>query len=480
MKRARRFRLAQGRRGDYMRCSASFEVRLSNVAARPHAPVFTQGNLMRHVAVMTATGSIGLIAIFSVDVLSLFWVSRLGVDSYKAAIGYSSQLSFVLMSVNIGLTIAISAQVSRALGAGDRPLARRMAASGLLLTFLATLVLSTALWFGRDYALEKAMHAQGPARDVASGLLAIIIPANVPMGLGMALSGVLRACGDARRAMYVTLMGGVVTAFTDPLLIFGFGLGVYGAAWATLISRLVFLGVGYSGAVRVHNLVGRPSFGALRQDFRALGEIGWPSILANLATPVSAIYVTRVWSDFGEATVAGGAIVDRVIPLAFGVIFALTGSIGPIIGQNYGARLMPRVRRALSDSFVLAVGYAIIAWGALALAAPLVVSSFEARGPTAEFVLLFCRYGAMAWVFVTCLFVANTAFNNLGFARMAMLFNWGRATLGTIPFVLIGSRWGGVPGAMVGLILGAAIFGLGGVAMAYWLVGRLASRVEAE
>ena len=63
---------------------------------------------------------------------------------------------------------------------------------------------------------------------------------------------------------------------------------------------------------------------------------------------------------------------------------------------------------------------------------------------------------------------------------MAMLFNWGRATLGTIPFVLIGSRWGGVPGAMVGLILGAAIFGLGGVAMAYWLVGRLASRVEAE
>ena len=171
------------------------------------------------------------------------------------------------MSVNIGLTIAISARVSRALGAGDRPLARRMAASGLLLTFLATLVLSTALWFGRDYALANFMHAQGPARDVASGLLAIIIPANVPMGLGMALSGVLRACGDARRGMYVTLSGGIVTAFTDPLLIFGFGLGVYGAAWATLISRLVFLAVGYSGAVRVHNLVGRPSFAALAPRF---------------------------------------------------------------------------------------------------------------------------------------------------------------------------------------------------------------------
>ena len=108
--------------------------------------------------------------------------------------------------------------------------------------------------------------------------------------------------------------------------------------------------------------------------------IGLPSIMANLATPVAAVYVTRVWSDFGEATVAGGAIVDRVIPLAFGVIFALTGSIGPIIGQNYGARLMPRVRRAISDSFLLAVGYALVAWAVLALASPLIACAVRGAG----------------------------------------------------------------------------------------------------
>jgi putative MATE family efflux protein len=451
---------------------------LSEAALRPHAPVFTHGNLMRHVAVMTATGSVGIVAIFAVDALSLFWVSRLGVVAYKAAIGYASQLSFVLMAVNIGLTIAISARVSRALGAGARPQARRLAASGLMLTFLATALLSALAWAYRDVALTRFMHADGEAADVASRVLAVTIPANIPMGLGMALSGVLRACGDARRAMYVTLSGAIVTAFADPALIFGLKLGVYGAAWATLISRLTFLAVGYHGAVRIHNLVGRPSFVALAHDVRPLASIGLPSIMANLATPIAAVYVTRVWSDFGEATVAGGAIVDRVVPLAFAVIFALTGSIGPIIGQNFGARLMPRVRRALTDSFILAVGYALVAWAALAALAPLIVASFHARGDSADFVLLFCRYGAMAWVFVTCLFVANTAFNNLGFALMAMLFNWGRATLGTIPFVILGARYGGVPGAMAGLIVGAAIFGLGAVATAYGLVARLASRAK--
>ena len=54
----------------------------------------------------------------------------------------------------------------------------------------------------------------------------------------------LRAVGDARRAMFVTLAGALATAFADPLLIFGCGLGVYGAAWAMALSRLVFLGVG--------------------------------------------------------------------------------------------------------------------------------------------------------------------------------------------------------------------------------------------
>jgi Na+-driven multidrug efflux pump len=195
---------------------------------------------------------------------------------------------------------------------------------------LAAAVLSVIAFVFRDAALARLMHAQGPAAEVASGILAITIPANVPMAVGMALSGVLRAAGDARRAMYVTLGGGLVTLFTDPMLIFGFGLGVYGAAWATVISRLVFLAVGLHGAVRIHDLVGAPSLAGARRDFRSIMGIGLPAILANLATPVAAVYVTRVWSDFGQATVSGGAIVDRVIPLAFGVIFALTGSIGPI------------------------------------------------------------------------------------------------------------------------------------------------------
>jgi len=446
----------------------------------PHAyrPVFTQGSLMRHVAVMTATGAIGLMAVFSVDLLSLFWVSQLGDQAFKAAVGYVGLATFFAMSITIGLTIAASATVSRALGAGDRPRGRRLAASALTITAIISTAVTALMFVFRDWGLTTLLHAGGEPMRVASKFLAITIPANVPMALGMTMSGILRAVGDARRAMYVTLSGAIVTAILDPVLIFGLGLGVYGAAWATVASRLCFFIVGWHGSVRVHNIVARPSLKAARGDFGPIMAIGLPAIMANLATPVGSAYTVRVFSDIGEAAIAAGAVIDRVTPVAFGVIFALTGSIGPIIGQNYGARLMGRVQRALTDSFILSIGYVLFAWAALALAAPALVAAFEAKGESAEYVRFYCQYGVSAWLFLACLFVANTAFNNLGFPMLSMLFNWGRATLGTIPFVTFGARYAGVQGGLLGVALGCAVFGLIAVAAAYAATARLAKGIE--
>jgi putative MATE family efflux protein len=446
--------------------------------ARVPRAVFTEGSTLRHVAVMTATGTIGLMAIFVVDLLSLFYVSRLGDQALKAAVGYASQVLFLSVAINIGLTIAISATTARALGAGDRPKAQRMAASGLIITAIIAALVAAGLFVFRGAILDNVMHAQQPARDVANKFLAITLPANIPFAIGMAFSGLLRAVGDARRAMYVTLTGGIVTAFTDPLLIFGFGLGVYGAAWATVISRLVFLSVGAYGAIYIHGLVGRPVRKAVFYDFLPIMSIGAPAILANLATPAAAVYTTRVFSDFGEAAIAAIAIVDRLIPVAFGVIFALTGSIGPVLSQNLGAKLMSRVRRALTESFLLSIAYVLTAWALLFLATPLIVMAFKAEGDSAHFLAFFCAWGVSAWVFIACLFVANTAFNNLGFPILATVFNWGRATLGTIPFVTFGARHWGVEGGMMGATAGSAVFGLAAVATAYWVTARLAKRIK--
>ncbi|WP_131113631.1 MATE family efflux transporter [Lichenihabitans psoromatis] len=424
---------------------------------------------------MTGTSTIGVIAIFVVDFLSLVYVSHLHQIDLTAAVGFATQVLFYPVSINIGLTIGVTALVARALGAGDRDRARRLAASGLILSCLfSAVVASVVLIYSRQ--ILSGLGAVGPLRDVAERFLEITLPANVAFAAGMVLSGILRAVGDARRAMYVTLAGGIVTGIIDPILIFGLHFGVYGAAISTVVSRLVFLGVGYWGAVRVHNLVGRPSVGALLDDLRPVMNIALPAMATNLATPVANSYVLHVFAKFGQAAIAATTVTDRVVPVAFGVIFALTGAVGPILGQNLGAGLLDRVRRTLTTSFVMTAVYVLSVWFILWVCSSLIASLFDATAEARTYIEFFCTFGVSAWLFIGFLFVANASFNNLGYPILSLVFNWGRASLGTIPFVTIGAAYGGVEGGQLGIAFGAAIFGLSALATAYGVSGRLAKR----
>ncbi len=132
---------------------------------------------------------------------------------------------------------------------------------------------------------------------------------------------------------------------------------------------------------------------------------------------------------------AGQATIDRITPVAFAFIFALTGSVGPIMGQNMGAGLLGRVRETLRASLLLVLGCVLVMWALLALFQNQVVELFSATGTAAELIHVFCSFTVASFLWVGALFVANAAFNNLGFPLLSTLFNWGRATLGTIPFV---------------------------------------------
>jgi Na+-driven multidrug efflux pump len=260
----------------------------------------------------------------------------------------------------------------------------------------------------------------------------------------------------------------------DPIFIFGFGLGVEGAAIVTVISRLVFVAVGLYGAVHVHGLIERPTRRSVINDIPLIMEIAIPAIVTNLAAPVANAYAMRIFSGFGAPTIAAFAIMDRVTPVAYGVLFALSGTVGPIIGQNLGAMLFARVRHILTACFIGAAVYVLAIWVVLWQLTPLIVNIFGASGETAGLVAFFCATNGALWLFLGALFVANAAFNNLGFPLLSTAFNWGRATLGTMPFVTLGASYHGPEGAFLGLIIGSSLFGSLAILTAYFVTGRLA------
>ena len=433
---------------------------------------FVTGSTMRHVVVMTVTSSVGLVALFLVDFADMYFISLLGEIEMVAAIGYAASIMFFNVSTGIGLAIAASALVARAIGAGDGARAKRLCANSLVYSFICASALALALWIFVPEILAL-LGAEGRAHDLATSYLRIIVPTMPALALGICGAAILRSLGDAKRSMYVTLAGGAVNAVLDPILIFGAGLGLDGAALASVAARLAMACVGLHGVIRVHRMIERPRWSTFFADIPVITAIAAPAILTNVATPVGNAYVTSVIAEFGDASVAGWAVIGRIIPVAFGVVFALSGAIGPILGQNLGAMRYYRLRQSLTDSLVFSCAYVAVAWAVLALVHPYIAAFFSLSGSAAQLVGLFCTWLSPAFVFFGALFVASAAFNNLGRPHYSTAFNWARATLGTVPFVYFGAAWQGAPGALTGYMLGSVVMGLLAMVACYRLIASL-------
>ena len=434
-------------------------------------PRFVTGSLLRHIGVMAGTGAIGLVAIFAVDLVNLLYISMLGEQAIAAAVGFAGVVGFFHLSVFIGMLIGIAAVVSRAIGAQRMAEARGLATSSLVISAALALTMSALTWVFLAPIL-RLLGAEGRVLELAHGFLSITLPSTVLLGLGMACSALLRSVGDARRAMMVTLVPAIVTAVLDPLFIFYFGLGLDGAAIVLVLARMVMTGVGLYGAGREQKLVAPLQTSRLRTDARTLFTVAGPAVLTNLATPVGAAFVTHSVAQFGASAVAGQATIERLVPVAFGLIYSLSGAVGPVLAQNLGARQFDRVREGLRASLGFMVGAVAVAWLLLAVLQGPLIQVFSLEGVAADMVHAFCSWIAASFFFMGALFVANAAFNNLGHPLWSTAFNWGRATLGTIPFAWWGAQYGPVE-VLAGQAAGAAIFGTLALVCAFWLTKTL-------
>ncbi|MEO4043238.1 MATE family efflux transporter [Hoeflea sp. CAU 1731] len=420
---------------------------------------FVTGSTMRHVIVMAATGSVGLVSIFIVDALNLFYISLLGQSELAAVIGYAGTLIFFTVSISIGMSIAGTAITSRALGAEDRERARRLAGASLFFTGLTT-TLFVSIAFPFLDVLVGMLGATGRTAELTVEYMRIVLPSLPVIAVGMSMAGLLRSTGDAKRAMFITLIGGAATAVLDPLFIFALDLGIHGAAISTVISRFTIVVAGYYFLRRTHDLLALPSLSVLSHALRPYLSVAGPAIMTQLATPVGNAFVTFEIASYGDSAVAGWAVVGRIIPVAFGALFAMSGAVGPILGQNYGAQRYDRLRSTMRNSYFLMTVYVAVMCVILALGRDQIAALFDATGEAGDLVRFFCLFVSFSFLFNGLLFVSNAAFNNLGYAFYSTLFNWGRSA-GVIPLVWLGSRLYGAEGALAGFGLSGVIFGLG-------------------
>ena len=433
---------------------------------------FLTGSTMSHVVKMTLSSTIGLTFMFLIDAATLFWISRMGVEQNMAALGFAWTIQFFTLSGGIGLMIAAVALVSRAIGRGDRAQARRHASSAMVISVFVQTVLAALVLIFRDDILALA-GAKGETLTIASRFLLISVPSLPLMAVGMVGSGILRAEGDAKRAMLVTIFAGLVAMALDPLFIFGFGLGVDGAAIVMDIARTTTTVLALYYVIKVHDLAARPSLANVRKVAPPFAVIALPAMATQFSTPFGNYIATGFIAEHGDGAVAGWAVIGRLIALTFGGVFALSGAVGGIFGQNYGAGKLDRVRSTYRDALIYSVVYILLAWLVLWLLRGPVISVFNLGPDGAGVLLAFTNLAAGGFVFTGFLFVSNAAFNNLGRPVWSTGFNWLRDGVLMLPFCW----WFGATLGAEGVVYGQALAGVIAGTLAAFIGWRFVARL---
>lgn len=433
-----------------------------------------RGSIRRHLVLQTLPMIIGVAAIMSVGLVDAYFIGRLG-SAELAAVSFVFPVGVATASLGVGMMVAINSVVARALGANDVDRARTLASFGIVFALAMGCLIGGAL-YALVEPLFTLMQAQSDLLPLIGGYVRPYA-AGVPLLLlQMALNGVLRGQGEARKTSYVSMTFAIANWILDPLLIgggFGFeGFGIAGAAYATAIGWLLAIAMAWWMLRRtpVRPVVDLIARGGLADALRAIGKVAGPAAFSNAINPIGLTVLTSLVASQSQAAVAGFGAAGRLQSFAVVPLLALSGSIGAIVGQNWGAGQHERAREAwyFAGGFSLAYGLAMAVL--LVAAGDWFVGFFSNDPQVAEQFKAYLAIAAWGYAGYGVLIVGNGVLNAVDRAEIALAQSLARVFLVMLPFAwLLRESWGtsaayaaelaanliggGIAGAMVWRIL---------------------------
>ena len=375
----------------------------------------------------------GISANITVGMLEIGFIGQLGTQ-HLAAITFTFPVTMILSSIALGIGIGTSSVIARSVGAGGTAEVQRLGTHAMLLVFVSMAVLSLVGYLTID-PVFLMLGASPDLLPLIHSYLDIYYPTMLLFTMTMVAGNIMRANGNANIPGLVMTLGALANLAIDPILIFGwFGaprMELAGAAVAAAISRfgtaaVLIYYVHRGGMISTRNLLEGFASSASR-----IMQIGFPAMATQLIGPVSSAIITRMLAGHGEVVVAGFGVATRIESVAVMVLFALSASIGPFVGQNWGAGHPDRVRQGLRVAYQFCIGWGLLIALPLLLFGGAISGFFDDSAPvlrTAAWYLAVVPWSYGLW---GVLMMASASFNALGkplpstalsFSRMFILY----------------------------------------------------------
>lgn len=423
--------------------------------------VFTQKHLtveenyirMTETPVPRLIGSLSIPTIISMLVTTFYhmadtvFVSRLGTQA-SGAVGIVFALMSIIQAIGMTLGLGSGNFVARLLGAREQEKADQVFCTSF---FTALAIGSLLLIFGVTL-LEPFMYLLGSTDTIlpyAKAYGGIILFGAPLMAASFVMNTNLRSEGNARLGMRGIVVGSLLNVILDPLLIFGFNLGIQGAAIATVFSQLVSFSILLSFFLRKRSTLNlRFSHVRMRRwIYHEVFTTGMPAFYRQGMASISMIILNNVAAPLGDSALAAMTIVTRTMQFLGSALIGFGQGFQPVSGFNWGAKRFDRMREAFKFSTTVGViGFFIL--GSLGfIFAPTIMRLFIRTDPVVVEIGSFAmRMQCLVMPLQAANIMIAMLFQSIGKAKQASVTALSRQGLFFIPLVLTLSQLIGLRG----------------------------------
>jgi putative MATE family efflux protein len=411
------------------------------------------------------------------NITDTFFVSTLG-TSQVAAVGIAFPLMAIIQAMGFFFGQGSGNYMSRALGARDEENASRMAATGFISGFvIMTVIAAVGLVFLRS--LVEILGTTDTIRPFAIEYIFFVLLASPWMVAATVLNQQLRFQGSAAIAMTGMLTGAILNIVLDPVFIFAFGLGVKGAAVATLISQMTsFLILLCYGTTRKSNIPIKlkhfsPSILRYTEMFRG----GIPALIRQSMMGIATIVINHFARPYGDAAIAAISITTRLSMFANSVVLGFGQGFQPVCGFNYGAKLYSRVKKAFWFCIrFCTIGLFIISV-IMAIFAPQIIALFRKDDLDVIAIgTLGLRLNCISLPFMAGVIMVNMMTQTMGKALEASLAALSRQGLFLIPALFILTPFFG----LLGILLATPVANMAGLIIVIPILIRILKILSVE
>ena len=365
-----------------------------------------------------------------------FFVGRISTEAI-AAVGLSFSVMAVIQAMGFFCGQGSGTCLSRMLGAGTIREAKEMSATGLALAMIMGFLTAVLVLFNtRSLALFLGATG-GTISDTMDYIRIIVLGAPFMMGQ-FALNNQLRFQGSAIYAMYGLLVGAVLNIGLDPLLIFGFGLGVRGAAIATISGQIISFFILLNGCSKGANIA--PSIKNVRLNPTNIIRIvngGAASLFRQGLAAVATALLNRAAGVYGDAAIAGMSVTTRVMMFVASAMIGFGQGYQPVCAFNYGADKKDRVKEGYFFCVKYGTLFLVIMAALCIIFAPSIIGFFRDDPEVIRVGSSALRYQAAALPFLAVTVITNMMLQAIGKGVKASITSAARSGLFFVPLIII-------------------------------------------